>query len=58
MARSRSLFADGVLGVAHGFFGALELVGRVAAFDAEAVDQALQLVAQLLLTLAELGVLA
>src|SRR3990172_9184631 len=38
--------ADGLLGVAHGLFRALELVGRVATLDAEPVDQALQLVAK------------
>ena len=50
--------ADRLLGVAHGLLRALELVGRLAALDAEAVDQALQPVAKLLLTLAELGMLA
>ena len=46
--------AKRVLGVAHGFAGFRELLGRVRAFDAESVDQALQRVAQLTLAPAEI----
>ena len=54
MARSRFLLAERFLGLAHGFAGVLELIRRVRAFDAEAVDQALQRFLQLALALAEI----
>ena len=46
--------AERFLGLAHGFAGVPELIRRVRAFDAEAVDQALQCFLQLALALAEI----